>query len=100
MARIFIWQAIVRQRLYFYTASLFIICHVPSLSFAAPAPAFAGISMTAAAKDSVLPVRPTFNLSSGNNQINAELIKRSALPSSTIPSPQRQDSSPDGTDCL
>ena len=63
MARIFIWQAIVRQRLYFYTASLFIICHAPSRSFAAPA----------AGKDSVLPVRLTFNLSSGNNQVNAEL---------------------------
>jgi hypothetical protein len=63
MARIFIWQAIVRQRLYFYTASLFIICHAPSHSFAA----------TAASKDSVLPVRLIFNLSSGNNQVNAEL---------------------------
>jgi hypothetical protein len=63
MARIFIWQAIVRQRLYFYTASLFIICHMPSQSFA----------VAAACKDSVLPVRLTFNLSNGNNQINAEL---------------------------
>jgi hypothetical protein len=63
MARIFIWQAIVRQRLYFYTASLFIICHISSQSFAA----------TAAGKDSVLPVRLTFSLSSANNQVNAEL---------------------------
>jgi hypothetical protein len=73
MARIFIWQAIVRQRLYFYTASLFFICHAPLHSFAAPAPAFAGIPATPAGEDSVLPVRLAFNLSSGNNQVNAEL---------------------------